>query len=189
MMHASFGGSVMSQTTFAAPNRARFLVLTFRPVLLMLVMGAFACLAGQTAEVKRYNTTGYATFGIGVCQHRVTNVSVAGGGSADVWRGLAVGADLGFFRFVERNSSAFGIGTANLGYRYVNRKKPGKFEPFVDTGLGLAFAGGEAASALSAGAGTYYWLKDRVGLRTEGRVYVIARSEAIVMVRVGISFR
>jgi hypothetical protein len=160
----------------------------FRLSLLFAFAVSCSSLAGQATKPYRYNGSGYITFGAGTCNHRVTNISVGGGGDAFLWRGLTLGGDIGYFRFVEGNTKPFGIATLNVGYHFVDRVEPRRIEPFASVGvLGAAFAGG-ATPAASLGGGLNYWLKPRIGIRSEVRVTGF-EEEAIVMFRIGLSFR
>jgi len=163
-----------------------------RGVLAKMLLAAPVLLAAQPPEKPfRYNGLGYITYGIGTCQHRVTNVSVAGGGEGFLVRGLTLGTDLGYYRFVERNSSGWGAFEVTLGYHFVDRKKPKKLDPFVSVSpFGIAVGGcGCVAAAGSLAGGLNYWFKDKIGVRSEARIHVIARSEAIFAFRIGLSFR
>lgn len=144
--------------------------------------------AGQTTESYRYNGNGYLTFGIGQCQHRVTNMSVGGGGEGFLWRGLTLGGDIGYFRFVGRGTYHFGMSTLNVGYNFAPRRRLNRVDPFVNGGVvGVAFGPG-VAQAGSVGGGVNLWVKPKVGVRMEGRVAGFA-GEALAMFRVGLVFR
>ena len=160
----------------------------------LTLLAAIAVLASPaaentTAESFRYNGSGYVTFGVGRCQHQYTNLSVSGGGQGFLWKGLALGGDIGYYQFQDQNNQGYGIGTLTVGYHFVNRDKPGRFDPFVSAGVpGVVFARGGVAAAASLGGGVTYWFKPRIGLRTEARVHVFGE-EAIAMFHVGLSFR
>jgi hypothetical protein len=161
----------------------------FRLGLLASAAGLLAPAAGQTVKPYRYDGGGYVAYGIGACHHGVTNVSVGVGGHAFLWRGLTLGGDIGYYRFAERNSSGFGIATLDVGYHFVDRRKPGKLDSYFAAGVvGLAFGPGSATSAASVSGGINYWFKPRLGLHTGFRVTAIPW-EAIAMFRVGLSFR
>ena len=118
----------------------------------ILALAAAMALAGpaaaQQSEPNRYHGSGYAIYGMGACQHGVMNVSFGVGGEGFVWRGLTLGGDAGYYRFVERGGSPIGVATVNVGYNFADRKRPGRFDPFVNVGLvGLAFTTGAATPA------------------------------------------
>lgn len=151
---------------------------------------ATLALAGAVAlwsQERRYNGNGHVYFSGGVCQHNYTHIGGGGGGEAFVWRGLAVGGDIGYHRFI--NDTNFGLASFTVGYHFVDRKSPGKFEPFVNiTPAGFYFGAGTGGAG-GLGGGLNYWFKQRIGLRTEARVHVLANEEALVIVRIGLSFR
>ncbi|MFB3827294.1 MAG: hypothetical protein ACE15B_11020 [Bryobacteraceae bacterium] len=157
-------------------------------ILLVLMFLAGGALWAQEKPF-RYNGSGYADFGVGSCAHRVGTVSFGGGGDGFLWRGLAATGDIGYYRFVERGSQGFGVGTVGVGYHFVNRSRPGKFDPFVSAGLlGAGFSEGISAAA-SIGGGANYWFSRRAGLRMEFRATGFAAGEALGMFRIGFSFR
>lgn len=154
----------------------------------LCALGVCSFGAGQTAELYRYNGNGYVTFGIGRCQHQVTNISVGVGGEGFLWRGLTLGGDAGYYRFVQRGSYQFGITALNVGYNFAQRKRRNEFEPFVNAGVvGVAFGPGVTQSG-SVGGGVNMWVKPKLGVRMEGRVTGFG-GEALAMFRVGLVFR
>jgi hypothetical protein len=140
----------------------------------------------QAAVDFDYTHSFHGTFGIGVCQHGVANISGGGGAEAFLRAGLTAGGDVSYQQFV--GESGYGLATANAGYHFVDRTEPVRSDPFVSGGVGAAFARGDSVVAGSVGGGLNYWLKPRIGLRTEGRVYLY-ESEAVFMFRIGLSFR
>lgn len=144
--------------------------------------------AGPSEKPYRYNGSAYITAAFGACQHGVPNIGAAGGGEGFLWRGLTLGGEIGAYRFVERSGGAFGITTLNIGYSFADRNRRGRLEPFVNAGvLGMAFGPG-TAHAGGFGGGLNYWFHPKFGLRTEGRAMGLP-GEALVMFRVGVSFR
>ena len=159
-----------------------------RTKLLLIVMAGLAApLGAETVGEQPYYGSGYAALGLASCVHGVGNVSFAGGGDAFLYRGLALGGEIGYYRFVERGSNAFGLGGLNAGYHFINRRRPGKIEPFVSGGLAAAFRN-SVTPGVTFGGGVNYWFSRRVGLRLEGRAYGFA-GEALAKFGVGISFR
>jgi hypothetical protein len=157
------------------------------PILLIVMAGLAAPLGAETVGDKPYYGSGYAVLGLGSCVHGVGNVSVAAGGEGFLYRGLTLGGEIGHYRFVERSSSGFGIAGVNAGYHFVNRRRPGRVEPFVSGGLAAAFRSA-VTPGVTFGGGVNYWFSRRVGVRLEGRGYGFA-GEAIAKFGVGISFR
>ena len=113
----------------------------------------------------RYNGSGYTYFNIGACQHGYRLLGGGGGGDGFLWRGLTVGADGGYHQFSD--GWGFGLLTLNVGYHFVDRKKPKKVDPFVN----LSLLGGAVGSQGGFGGGGYlggglnYWFKERIGDR------------------------
>jgi hypothetical protein len=135
-----------------------------------------------------YDANGYASFGFGVCRHSIANISGNAGG--DVLLGstnFTVGGEIGVYTFVERNSPTFGIAAFNFGYHFLDRTRPSKWEPFLSVGPGVGF-GRASGAAVSMGGGSNYWVKPKVGIRTEGRVYSF-NSDIMTVFRLGFSFR
>jgi hypothetical protein len=157
-----------------------------------LVLAA-ALAAGLTAQQSspekpfRYNGNAHLYFATGACQHGYAHVGAGGGGEGFLWRGLALGADLGYHRFVD--DVGFGLMSLTVGYHFVDRKKPKKFDPFVNfTPLGAYIANG-IGPAGSLGGGLNWWFKPRMALRTEVRFQALNGEEALTMFRIGLSFR
>lgn len=143
----------------------------------------------ETETAQRYSGSGYVATGVGTCMHAVPTVSVVGGADVFVFRGLALGGEIGYYRFIETRSSGFGVTALNVGYHFVNRRRPGRIEPFVAAGvLGAAFRS-SAVAAGSLGGGVNYWFSRKIGLRLEGRVYGFQEEEALLKFRIGLSFR
>lgn len=163
-----------------------------RRTLVVILLGVAASLQAQDSPEKafRYRGSGYVLFGAGACQHRVPAVHISGGGEAFVFRGLSVGGELGYHTFVERYATGFGVGTMTVGYHFVDRDTPKRFDPFVSMGFPGFYAtrefGGGAAGSL--GGGLTYWFKRKIGLRAEYRIYALAE-EGIQTFRIGLSFR
>jgi len=161
-----------------------------RTILAMTLLAVPACLLAEEPEKPfRYNGSGYAYFNIGACQHGYRLSGGGGGGEAFLWRGLTVGGDAGYHQFTD--GWGFGLLTLNLGYHFVDRKKPKKLAPFVNFSLlGGAVAEGGHSGAGYLGGGLNYWFKERIGLRSEVRLNVLAAGEEVVgAFYIGVSFR
>ena len=153
---------------------------------LVLVLAAAPAFSEEPEKEFRYNGNGYGYFTAGGCQHGYALYGGGGGAEGLVWRGLIVGAEGGYQQF----SDHWGFGTFLLdtGYHFVNRKRPQKVDPFVIGGLGIAAGNGGFAGAMTLGGGVIYWVKPRIGIRTEGRLNG-AGGEGMFVFRVGVSFR
>ncbi len=149
-----------------------------------------ALVAAEPEKAFRYNGNGYAFFSAGMCNHRYGNVGAGGGGEGFLWRGLSLGADLGYYDFPGDGSPGYGVLTLGPSYHFVKRNQRRGVDPYLGTGiLGIAFHGREVVGMGTFVGGANYWFKDRLGLRTEGQVQVLARSEIVFLFRVGLSFR
>lgn len=158
-------------------------------LLLVLMAWLPAAQGAETDAPSRYSGSGYVAMGVGGCIHNVANVSVVGGGDAFVFRGLALGGEIGYYQFVENRGAGFGVTALNVGYHFVNRQRPGRVEPFVSAGvLGAAFRG-SAVAAGSVGGGINYWFSRKAGLRLEGRAYGFGEGEGLFKFHIGLSFR
>jgi hypothetical protein len=136
----------------------------------------------------KYNGNGYTFFSAGACLHGYANVGVGGGGEAFIWRGLTIGAEIGYYRFTAYRNAGYGVATVYPGYHFVDRKKPVKWDPYVNgTVLGLGFARGRAAAG-HLGVGVNYWFKEKIGLQTGVQFQAIG-CEPLVLFRVGLTFR
>ena len=97
-----------------------------------------------------------------------TTAHFGGGGEAFVYKGLGVGAEIGYLGPTASLSDGFGLFSANGSYHFGARTPRRKVVPFVTGGYSLAFRNGHANLA-NFGGGITYWFHDRVGLRAEFR--------------------
>lgn len=146
--------------------------------------------AQSSAAPFRYRGSGYATFGAGACQHGVAHIAAGGGAEGFIVKGLSLGLDAAYRKFSD--DPAFGTTVLTVGYHFVDRTEPAKVDPFISVApLGIAFQVGNRSRAEAAGhiaGGLNYWMKPRMGVRLDSGIYALA-SEAIFLVRVGVSFR
>lgn len=164
---------------------------TMRRVLLAATVLAIpALLVAQIAETPfRYDGYGYAFFTVGKCQHRYLNVGAGGGGEGFLWRGLTLGAEVGYYDFPSDRAGGYGAVMLNTGYHFVDRKKPKKLDPYVSvTVLGLAVAPGGRAGSGNLGGGVNYWFNRRLGIQAAANIQVVGR-EGVILFRVGPTFR
>jgi hypothetical protein len=148
------------------------------------------CLRAQEAPKPfRYDWNGHASFVLGTCWHGYTLTGGGGGGEVFVWRGLTLGGDLAAQRFVE-GDPVFGLLSTNVGYHWVNRQRPARFDPFIHWIIGGAFTEDLWTGAHGMGGGLNYWFREGMGLRTEARFQVAGNAEeGLLMFRIGLSFR
>ena len=147
------------------------------------------CLRAQeAAKPFRYDWNSHAGFVLGTCWHGYALIGAGGGGEAFAWRGLTFGGDLAAQRFVA-GDPVFGLLSANVGYHFVDRQRPARFDPFINWIIGGAFAENFWTGASGMGGGLNYWFRKRIGLRTEARFQVAGEEEGLLMFRIGLSFR
>jgi len=154
----------------------------------MMVAFPFLLAAQEPEKPFRYNGNGHVYFTAGSCRHGYALAGAGGGGEGLLWRGLALGGDITYQSFV----GDFGFGTAglNVGYHFVNRDKPGKFDPFVKIiPLGVAVTSGGMGGWGGMGGGLNYWFKRSMALRTEVHVQYVADDETMIVFRIGLAFR
>ena len=154
-------------------------------VILLAVSLPFAA-AAQNKESRGH---GYVFAALGGLNQEAATIHVGGGGDRLVYKGLGVGGEVGYLRFIEEGQG-LGVLSPNVSYHFTNATRSGKFAPFVTSGYSLLFAGG-VASAVNFGGGMNWWFKDRVGLRLEFRDHVVIASSAphLYGVRIGLAFR
>jgi len=153
----------------------------------MLLLPGWLC-GQEPVKPFRYDWNGHVAFVIGTCLHGYTLAGFGGGAEVFVWRGLAVGGDLGVQRFVAHDPF-FGLYTAKVGYHFVDRGKIAGIDPFVNMLLGGASASGVTASTGGFNGGLNYWFGERMGLHTEARFQVIGYEEGLLAFRIGLAFR
>ena len=112
-------------------------------------------------------------------------VAVGAGGEALLYRGLGLGADLGY-QFA-RGSAGNGVGLGSLGGVY-HIARGGKVVPFVTGGYGIAFRSGHL-NLYHFGGGINYWFLRRLGLRAELREFRHRHGEYVLAFRLGLAFR
>jgi hypothetical protein len=159
------------------------------PAILVLVTPVLLR-AQETEGAFRYRGSGYFTFGGGACQHGVGHIAAGGGAEGFVVKGLTLGLNADYRQFI--GESGFGTTVLTVGYHFVDRREPKKADPFVSVApLGVGFRAGGSDHVTAAGhiaGGLNYWFRERMGVRLEGGVYGVAE-EAILLVRIGLSFR
>lgn len=154
-------------------------------ILAFLTLGANASLIAQSSG------QGHVFVGVeGPGRGEVnTALSVGGGYEGFVYRGLAIGADLGYVA-PSSDFSEYGFGLLSVGpaYHFTNRLRTNKFVPFVTGGYGLAFRGNVLNTGFY-GVGGTYWFSDRVGARAEFRDYRTRYGQLMSTFRFSLSFR
>lgn len=145
--------------------------------------------AGENAPFN-YRGSAYAYASGGSCQHGYAVAGGGGGAEGFVWKGLSIGLEAGYQSFI--NSYDYMELSVPIGYHFVNRKTPAKWDPFISTsllGIGIQTDRSGFGAAGSLGGGVNYWFRKRIGLRLEFRSHVLAGNEITAQARAGIVFR
>jgi hypothetical protein len=153
-------------------------------ILLMLAQGV--TLAQSSNERRGW---GYAVGGVGAASGNGSTgfFQVAGGGEGLVYKGLGLGAEIGYLAPFRGPGDGLGIVSPDFSYHF---SRGSKLVPFVTGGYSLAFRSGATSSGGNFGGGVQYWMKDHVALRVEFRDHVFSSdSPHLFQFRVGISFR
>jgi len=163
-------------------------------LLLCVAFLAPALVRGQESLSKSFGH-GYAFFAPGAattfsCRScTFGTLHVGGGGEAILYKGLGIGAELGYLVPMEEMSQGFGLVSLNGVYVF-RRGGKARVEPFL-TGGGTVVISGGAYGGINFGGGVHYWMRKRVGLRIEFRDHVPTESfnSHLFEGRIGISFR
>jgi hypothetical protein len=139
---------------------------------------------------QRYSGAGYGFFSLdrpgGASLGDV--LTVGGGGEALLFKGVGIGADIGYQFPRGSGGSGIGIATLNGCYHFVNRQNPGKVVPFVTAGYGVGFRSG-AINLYNYGGGANFWFSRHLGFRAELRDYRTQNYDYAVSLRFGLAFR
>lgn len=167
-----------------------------RPALVLFLAGLFAGpVWGQDVDQEK---TGHAyafvapgaatTFSCRSCT--AGTIHFGGGGEGTFYKGLGIGAEIGYLSLMESGNNGLGLMSLNGIYIFRSRSKP-KWEPFLTAGGTLAIAQGGIAGGVNFGGGVQYWLRKRIGLRIEFRDHIPNQdfSSHLFEGRIGFSFR
>ena len=113
------------------------------------------------------------------------------GGEGLVYKGLSLGAEIGYLGEARELSQGLGVFSPNVSYNFLRAGGSGKFSPFVTGGYSRLFTGAEGINAFNLGGGLHWWFKDRIGLRLEVRDHITAPGPSIHIIgfRIGLAFR
>ena len=140
----------------------------------------------QTSERRAW---GYGFGGVGGSSGNGSTAlfNVGGGGEGLFYKGLGMGAELGYIAPFENTGNGFGIFSTDVVYHF---RRTSKLVPFVDGGYSLGFRDRARSHGGNVGGGVQYWMKDHVGLRFEFRDHGFSSdSPHLFQIRVGLSFR
>jgi hypothetical protein len=113
------------------------------------------------------------------------------GGQGFVYKGIGLGAEIGYLAPGISMAEGIGIFSANGLYEFRQASIGRKIAPFVTAGYSMAFRGGSGGNALNLGGGINYWFRARQALRLEVRDYItpLEPNLHILTARIGLSFR
>lgn len=131
--------------------------------------------AAPSAGISSGGTTGFFHFG--------------GGGEVNLYKGLGIGAEIGYLSSYREIEEGVGVFSLNGLYSFKKDRRD-KAVPFVSGGYSMFFREGHM-NAVNFGGGLNYWFSDKTGLRLEFRDYVHPKcwERHIIQVRIGITFR
>jgi hypothetical protein len=170
---------------WAGPGRRAF---EMSSRLHLALLGLLASAAPAAAQIGR-SVEGYGFFAPGFRPSDGTGTFSFGGG-VDWLAGekLSFGADGHFFGWWDCSSCGALVLTGNVGYLKRRRTIDDKWEPFGRVGIGLAAVEGGGIGVPAFSGGANYWLRERVGLRVEGRYEYVFEEEGYVHIRIGVVF-
>ena len=159
-----------------------------RNVILVLVLLAVP-LCAQTSN--EYRTQGTVFFAPGASSpDGGSNLHIGVGALGRIYKGLGVGADVGYLFPPKAAADGVGLFSAN-GYYHFNTRKSDKLVPFVTGGFSGMFRQGWLSMG-NVGGGVDYWFRERAGLTLEFRDHIRPYSGETLQLwefRIGFSFR
>jgi hypothetical protein len=169
--------------------RAHFGVLAALAISLSVWAHAGSSAADPEADSGQ-KAQGYVFFapgGIVGSGSSVGTLHFGGGGEALVYRGIGIGAELGYLAPWRQFPEGIGLFSVDGSYHF---RRNQKLSPFVTGGYSLGFRSGYG-HLVNFGAGAHYWFKDQVGLRFEFRDHVDPHyvNDHYLSGRIGLSFR
>ena len=116
---------------------------------------------------------GYFFFGLGDAPNWRRIVHVGGGGEGFLYKGLGVGAEVGYARWKRYDGDAW-IVSGDFSYHFRRSAPRGGVDPFVLGGITGFFptSTGRGAPAGNFGGGVNVWLTEHAALRLEVRDHV-----------------
>ena len=150
-------------------ERMSILSLVRACVLVVIVFGfSWQSVEAQTPDGGRSMFRGFGGLGF-VTGDEENGIFNAGfGGEGLIYKGLAVGADVGYLGPLEFAGEGFGNLNINGSYHFFNGQSTQKWTPFVTGGYTLFFREG-TANLFNIGGGVTYWINPSKGVRFEVR--------------------
>lgn len=139
---------------------------------------------------NKHRSHGYLVFAPGAFSPGgAAAVHLGGGGEGLVYKGLGVGAEIGYILPWDERAG-LGLFSANGSYHLTGHGSPEKLVPFATAGYSLLFRGG-SANLFNFGGGFHYWFGKGTGLRVEFRDHVWPNHRTVHLweFRVGVAFR
>ena len=148
-------------------------VTTFLTVSLMLgfvnwshAQSALGASPGTTTADHKGQGYGFYSIGAITCNgDSIATMHVGGGGEVMAYRGIGLGAELGYL--TPHRDWAAGMGVLSLDGSY-HFSRHSKWVPFVNGGYTLGLRSGHG-SAINYGGGVNYWYRPKQGIRVEFR--------------------
>lgn len=156
------------------------------PVVLLIL---FPGPAGAGQQAVPHRGQGYVFWGPGGANNEAAIQHLGAGGEVCLWKGLGVGAEIGYLSPMRSLGDGAGVLSVNGLYDF-GRTRQLRLSPFVTGGYSLAFGGG-VANAVNVGGGLHLWLGRRAGLRFELRDHFVPTYSRVHVweARVGLDFR
>jgi len=142
-----------------------------------------------------HRAQGYAFFapsGVFTKYGHTGTVHFGGGGEALVYKGIGIGAELGYLAPWKYMGSGIGMLSVDGSYHFTRNRK---VSPFITGGYSLAFRDGHI-NLVNFGGGMNWWVTDRFGLRLEFRDHLYRQTRMYPTQnvhylggRIGVAFR
>jgi hypothetical protein len=157
-------------------------------VLLALTPALGAQAAPESSLPQYWRGQGHALFGVATpVGDAGTVMALAAGGDGFVYKGLALGGDVGYLYTGARFTYGLGLASASVSYHFRGLDSSGRFVPFVTAGFSTAFRG-DATGLANYGGGMTYWFHRHWGARVEIR-NLQGSDASVALARFGLSFR
>jgi hypothetical protein len=141
---------------------------------MLILASAWAHAGSSFAQSKNedlHNGQGYVFFAPGGVFEEgghIGTLHIGGGGEALLYKGIGVGAEIGYLTFWKDFNAGIGILSANGSYHFMRDRK---LSPFVTGGYTLGFRAGHV-NLFNFGGGVNWWMSERYGMCFEFRDHV-----------------
>ncbi|MBI2839822.1 MAG: hypothetical protein HYX75_16030 [Acidobacteria bacterium] len=156
-----------------------------------LLLGVLALPAWAAAD-DRHSVQGLAFGSIGAVapDGNATTLHMGGGFEVHAYKGLGIGAEIGYLGPIEGMGDGFGVMDIN-GYYHFSTGSSGRIVPFATGGYTMFFRDG-SVNLFNVGGGVDYRGGGRYGFRAEFRDHIwseYGESNHFYGIRVGVTFR